>query len=59
MVNKIIAESDYKKAPRLPVYATFKVLMKQNLFKTAEGNSHKYIFVNDKSSVLSWIEPLQ
>jgi hypothetical protein len=53
--NRIISESDYKKTPRLPVYASFKVLVKENLFKVDENNSHKYLLNTDKNHVISWM----
>lgn len=58
MSNQIISQSDYKKAPRLPIYATFKVLMKQNLFKNPEGNSHKYVLASDKTAIVTWVNSL-
>ena len=56
--NKIISESDYKKTPRLPVYATFKVLIKENIFKIDENNSHKYLLNTPKNNVTAWINSL-
>jgi hypothetical protein len=41
--NEIVSQSDYKKTPRIPVYATFKVLVKEKLLKIDSANSRKYI----------------
>ncbi len=56
--NKIISTSDYKKTPRIPVYATFKVLVKENKFKIDEHNSHKYLLGVSKEKLNNWIEHL-
>ena len=58
MKNKIIAESDYKRAPRIPVYATFKVLASEQLIKVDENNSHKYIRVASQKNFNEWISNL-
>lgn len=56
--KKIISQSDYKKTPRIPVYATFKVLVKENILKIDEHNSHKYLLGISKNKAISWIEEL-
>ncbi|KNZ69316.1 hypothetical protein Tfer_2113 [Thermincola ferriacetica] len=56
--NKIIATSDYKKTPRIPVYATFKVLVKEQKFKIDEHNSHKYLLAVPKDKFKSWIDQI-
>lgn len=56
--DEIINRSEYKKTPRMPVYATMKVLMKEGLIDTQEGNSHKYIFAKDKADIISWLNTL-
>lgn len=56
--KKIIAESDYKKTPRIPVYATFKVLVKENFLQIDENNSHKYLLAVPKIKADNWIEKL-
>jgi hypothetical protein len=53
--SKIMSESDYKKTPRLPVYATFKVLVKENIFKIDEYNSHKYLLSVPKNQAILWL----
>lgn len=59
MGNEIMSKSDYKKAPRIPIYATFKVLMKENLFKNDEGNSHKYLLSESKEKLINWVDNLK
>ncbi|MDU2241860.1 MAG: hypothetical protein E7E23_14925 [Paenibacillus sp.] len=56
--NEIISHSDYKKTPRIPVYATFKVLVKEKLLKVDDTNSHKYIANCSKEQFIKWIENL-
>lgn len=57
--KKIMAGSDYKKTPRIPVYATFKVLVKENLFKIDTNNSHRYLISNSKASLINWLDDLK
>lgn len=59
MGNEIMLKSDYKKAPRIPVYATFKVLMKENLFKNDESNSHKYLLAVSKEKLVDWVDKIK
>lgn len=59
MGNEIMSKSDYKRAPRIPIYATFKVLMKENLFKNDEGNSHKYLLAESKEMLINWVDNLK
>lgn len=54
--GKIVAQSDYKKTPRIPVYATFKVLVKEGVLRIDETNSHKYLLGLSKAKAISWIE---
>ncbi|MEW5067913.1 hypothetical protein ABVK62_09050 [Bacillus subtilis] len=58
MSNKIINQSAYKKAPKLPVYVTFKVLAKEGLFKTLENNSRKYELGSSKAKIEDWLNTL-
>lgn len=57
--DDIVANSDYKKTPRIPVYATFKVLVKEKLLKVDDNNSHKYIAVTSKDNFLKWIDNIK
>lgn len=54
--NEIISGSDYKRAPRMPIYATFKVLVKEKLFKIDENNSHKYLRMVSSEEFNKWLE---
>lgn len=56
--NEIIANSDYKRAPRMPIYATFKVLVKENLLKIDENNSHKYLQTTTKDDLDHWLNSI-
>jgi hypothetical protein len=59
MGNEIMSKSDYKKAPRIPIYATFKVLMKEKFFNNHEENSHKYLLTGSKEDLINWIDKLK
>ncbi|PFU27691.1 hypothetical protein [Bacillus cereus] len=59
MGNEIMSKSEYKRAPRIPIYATFKVLMKENLFKNDEGNSHKYLLAGSREQLINWVDSLK
>lgn len=56
--DEIISQSDYKKTPRIPVYATFKILVKENILKVDGNNSHKYIANCTEEQFKKWIENL-
>lgn len=56
--SKIVSQSDYKKTPRIPVYASFKVLVKENILNIDENNSHKYLLGLSKNKATSWVEAL-
>lgn len=59
MGNEIRSKSDYKRAQRIPIYATFKVLVKENHFKNDEGNSHKYLLASSKEQLINWVDSLK
>lgn len=57
LANEIVERSDYKKSPRVPVYLTFKILLKNNILQLDENNSHKYL-LGSKPNPIRWIENL-
>ncbi|PGM61411.1 hypothetical protein CN947_13430 [Bacillus cereus] len=59
MHDEIMLNSDYKKAVRIPIYATFKVLMKENLFKNDEKSTHKYLLAGSKEQLINWVNNLK
>jgi hypothetical protein len=58
MEQKIVSTSDYKKAPRLPVYVTFKVLTKGGVFTNVGENSHRYTLNGDREVFLKYLDNL-
>lgn len=48
--EEIIRESDYKKTPRVPVHATFRVLVEKNILQIDENNSHKYLLAAESKN---------
>lgn len=56
--NDIVSQSDYKKTPRIPVYATFKVLVKEKLLKIDDANSRKYIKCTPIDQFNQWLKSL-
>jgi uncharacterized protein YutE (UPF0331/DUF86 family) len=53
--KKIIEETDYKRTPRAPVYATFRVLVKDGILQVDEKNSHKYLLKSSKEDFQKWM----
>ncbi|PYI50494.1 hypothetical protein [Paenibacillus flagellatus] len=51
-LDTIVEKSEYKRAPRLPVYVTFKVLVKEGLFENPDSNSHRYTLVGGNEQAL-------
>lgn len=51
-LDTIVEKSDYKRAPRLPVYVTFKVLVKEGVFENPDRNSHRYTLVGGNENLL-------
>jgi len=51
-LDTIVASSDYKRAPRLPVYVTFKVLVKEGVFENPKRNTHRYTLVGGNENLL-------
>lgn len=52
MLDAIVERSEYKRAPRLPVYVTFKVLVKEGIFENPDRNSHRYTLVGGNEQLL-------
>lgn len=51
-LETIVANSDYKRAPRLPVYVTFKVLVKEGVFENPQRHMHRYTLVGGNEQLL-------
>lgn len=51
-LDTIVEKSEYKRAPRLPVYVTFKVLVKESIFQNPDRNSHRYTLVGNNEQLL-------
>ncbi|GAA3409575.1 hypothetical protein ACFFNY_33845 [Paenibacillus hodogayensis] len=51
-LDTIVEKSEYKRAPRLPVYVTFKVLVKEGVFENPDRNSHRYTLVGGNENLL-------
>jgi hypothetical protein len=59
MLDAIVEKSEYKRAPRLPVYVTFKVLVKEGIFENPDRNSHRYTLVGgNEQRLLRFLEQL-
>ncbi|MEF3304849.1 hypothetical protein [Paenibacillus sp. GYB003] len=51
-LDTIVEKSEYKRAPRLPVYVTFKVLVKEGIFENPDRNTHRYTLVGGNEQLL-------
>lgn len=51
-LDTIVEKSEYKRAPRLPVYVTFKVLVKEGVFENPDRNTHRYTLVGGNEQLL-------
>lgn len=58
METEIISQSDYKKTPRIPVYATFKVMVKEKALKVDDNNSHEYLPCMDSEEFSKWLKDI-
>lgn len=59
MASYVRENSDYKKTPRIPVYVTFKVLLKENIFANVEGNSHRYTMAVAETELFRFLKTLR
>lgn len=56
--DKIVSSSDYKKTPRIPVYASFKVLLKEGMLRVNETNSKEYLLNRQAKEIKEWVNAL-